>query len=125
LGGWQLAVSRYSNNIEVAVSVAAFLASYDEQKARALSPHGANPTIPALYDDPDLLEANPLFERMGAILATAYPRPSGFTAALYDRASEAFYRTVHLVLTGELDPESAADELAFELGDIVRSIRRR
>jgi trehalose/maltose transport system substrate-binding protein len=125
LGGWQLAVSRYSNNVEVAVSVAAFLASYDEQKARALSPHGANPTIPALYDDPDLLEANPLFERMGAILATAYPRPSGFTAALYDRASEAFYRTIHLVLTGELDPDSAANELAFELGDIVRDIRGR
>lgn len=122
LGGWQLAVSRYSRNVEVAVSVAAFLASYDEQKARALSPHGANPTIPALYEDAELIEANPLFERMGDILATAYPRPSGVTAALYDRASEAFYRNVYLVLTGELDAASAVDEMQFELEDVLSDL---
>jgi len=122
LGGWQLAVSKYANNIDVAVSVASFMASYDEQKARALSPHGSNPTIPALYEDPELLEANLLFTRMGAILATAYPRPSGFTAAEYDRASEVFYATIHLVLTGEIDAASAVDELEFELSDIVDEI---
>lgn len=122
LGGWQLAVSKYSDSIEAAVSVAMFFASYDEQKARALSPHGANPTIPALYEDQELLEANPLFQKMGDILATAYPRPSGFTAAEYDRASEVFYRNIHLVLTGEFDAASAVDEMLFDLGDIVRDI---
>lgn len=122
LGGWQLAVSQYADNIEVAVHVATFLASYDEQKARALSPHGANPTIPALYDDPELLEANPLFTKMGDILATAYPRPSGFTAAYYDRASEVFYRTIHLFLNGEFDAVSTADELELELQDVVNDI---
>ncbi|MCU0465610.1 MAG: ABC transporter substrate-binding protein [Anaerolineae bacterium] len=119
LGGWQLAVSRYAKNIEASVSVAAFLASADEQKARALSPHGANPTIPALYEDEDIISANLLFERMGDILETAYPRPSGVTAAAYDRASEIFYRTVHLALVGEFDAATAADELEFELGDLV------
>jgi trehalose/maltose transport system substrate-binding protein len=123
LGGWQLAVSKYADNVEAAVSVAVFFASYDEQKARALSPHGANPTIPALYEDEELLDANPLFTVMGSVLATAYPRPSGFTAAQYDRASEVFYRTVHLVLTGELDAASAVDEMEFDLGDIVRDIK--
>ena len=49
LGGWQIAVSKYSDNIEAAASVAAFIASYDEQKARAISSFGANPTIPAPY----------------------------------------------------------------------------
>lgn len=122
LGGWQLAVSQYSDDIESAVSVAAFFASYDEQKARALSPHGANPTIPALYEDEELLEANPLFTQMGDVLATAYPRPSGFTAAEYDRASEVFYRNIHLFLNGEIDASSAVDEIEFELGDIVEEI---
>jgi len=122
LGGWQLAVSKYSNNIDAAVSVAVFMTSYDEQKARALSPHGSNPTIPALYEDPELLEANALFTQMGAILATAYPRPSSFTAAEYDRASNVFYRTIHLVLSGEIEAASAVDEMEFELQDIVDEI---
>lgn len=122
LGGWQLAVSKYSNNVEAAASVAQFLASPAEQKIRALSPQGANPTIPALYDDPELAEANPLFARMGPILSTAYPRPSGVTAERYNDASQAFSSAVHSVLTGENDAQTAVEDLEVDLQDIVDSM---
>ena len=119
LGGWQLGVSRYSDNIDAAVAVAAFLASPEEQKLRALSPQGANPTIPALYDDPELPEANPLFASMGPILATAYPRPSGVTAERYNQASQLFFSAVHAVLTGQMDAETAMEELEEDLQDLL------
>ncbi len=122
LGGWQLAVSKYSANVDAAVSVAAFLASPDEQKTRALSPQGANPTIPALYDDPDLAAANPLFGAMGPILSTAFPRPSGVTADHYNDASQLFYSAVHSVLTGESDAQTAVENLEVDLQDLVDSM---
>jgi trehalose/maltose transport system substrate-binding protein len=51
LGGWQLAVSRYSENPEIAADVALFMANYDNQKIRAVE-GSLNPTIMSLYDDP-------------------------------------------------------------------------
>jgi trehalose/maltose transport system substrate-binding protein len=122
LGGWQLAVSNYSEAPAAAASVALFMASYDEQKIRALSPQGANPTIPALYDDPELVDANPLFQRMGPILATAYPRPSGITAARYNDASTIFFTGVHGVLTGETDAQTAVEDMELDLQDLLEDM---
>lgn len=122
LGGWQIAVSAYSDNIEAATSVAAFMASREEQKLRALSSFGANPTIPALYEDQELLDANPLFGRMGPILASAFPRPSGITAARYNDASNLFFSAVHSVLTGSSDAQTAMEDLELDLQDLVDEI---
>jgi trehalose/maltose transport system substrate-binding protein len=47
LGGWQLAVSKYSENPEVAADVALFLASSDEQKIRSK----AFNRYPRFYED--------------------------------------------------------------------------
>lgn len=122
LGGWQLAVSQYSNNVDAAVSVAAFLSSPSEQLLRALSAQGANPTIPALYDDPQLAEANPLFARMGPILETAVARPSGFTASRYNQASTIFFTYVNQVLTGQTDAQTAVEDMEIDLQDLVDTI---
>ena len=61
LGGWQLAVSQYSQNPEVAADLVRYLTSQEEQKRRAIE-GSYNPTIPALYEDVDVLEASPFFE---------------------------------------------------------------
>jgi len=123
LGGWQLAVSAYSENVDAAASVAMFLTSPEEQKLRALSAQGPNPTIPALYEDPELVEANPLFGAMGAILATAYPRPSGVTAERYNEASTIFFSGVHSVLTGENDSQTAVEDMELDLEDLVADMQ--
>jgi trehalose/maltose transport system substrate-binding protein len=122
LGGWQLGVSQYSDNVDAAVAVAQFLTSPEEQLLRALSPQGANPTIPALYEDPALAEANPLFERMGPILETAVARPSGFTADRYNQASTIFFTYINQVLTGELDAQTALEDMEADLQDLVDAI---
>jgi len=122
LGGWQLAVSQYSEDIEASVSVVEYLASYDEQLQRAISPFSANPTIPALYEDEELLEANELFSRLGPILDNAVARPSGITGAAYNDASELFYTAVSNVLTGQEDAATAMDNLELDLEDLLLEI---
>jgi trehalose/maltose transport system substrate-binding protein len=121
LGGWQLAVSAYSDNIEAAASVAAYLGSETVQLARALSPQGNNPTIPALYETPEL-SADPLFASMGPILETAFARPSGVTAERYNDASTIFFSYVHEVLTGENDAQTAVEDMEADLQDLVSDL---
>jgi trehalose/maltose transport system substrate-binding protein len=118
LGGWQIAVSAYSENVDAAASVAKFLASPAEQLTRALSPQGANPTVPALYETEEL-SSNPLFQAMGPILSTAFPRPSGVTADRYAVASELFYTAVHDVLTGTSDADESMEQLEADLQDLL------
>lgn len=90
LGGWNLAVSRYSDMREEAMDLAAFLASYEEQKRRAIE--GAyNPTIAALYEDAEVLEANPFFGELFDTFVNAVARPSDVTGARYNQVSTEFW----------------------------------
>lgn len=121
LGGWQLAVSQYSQNIPAAVALVDYLASYEGQKFRALA-GGYNPTIQALYEDAELLESSPLFERIGDVLNYTVPRPSTVTGDAYGRVSELYSGAVHAVLRGQLDARTAMEDLEFELEDLMAEV---
>lgn len=121
LGGWQIAVSQYSDNVDAAVAVAKYLTSFEQLKARALSENGNPPTAPAVYEDADVA-ANPLMSRLGPILATAYARPSVATGARYSEASALFSAAVHSVLTGEAGAEDAMADLEVALEDLLASM---
>ncbi len=118
LGGWQLGVSRYSENPELAADVALFLASYDEQKIRAVE-GSLNPTIMALYEDADVLEAVPFFGSLYDVFINAVARPSTATAPNYAQVSAAFFRSVHSVLTGTEDAETALALLELDLEELT------
>lgn len=123
LGGWQLAVSKYSRYPEAAVMLVDYLASYEGQKFRALR-GGYNPTIQALYEDPDLLEASPLFSRIALVLQTTVPRPSSVTGQSYGRVVELYSSAVHSVLRGQIDARTAMEDLEFELEDLIAELNR-
>jgi len=108
LGGWQLAVSRYSENPEAAADLVMHLTSAEEQKRRAII-GSYNPTIAALYEDPEVLEANPFFGELYDTFVSAVPRPSTQTGGSYNQMSNEFWNAVHAVLSGQ---QSAADSLA-------------
>ncbi len=118
LGGWQLAVSKYSAHPEEAAKLALFMASYDEQKYRAIQ-GSLNPTIKALYDDPDVLEANPFFGSLYDVFINAVARPSTATAPNYSDVSAAFFNSVHSVLTGDQDAATAFEVLELDIQDII------
>lgn len=118
LGGWQLAVSQYSENPEVAADVALFLASPEEQKIRAVE-GSLNPTIMSLYEDPDVLAAAPFMSTLYDVFTNAVARPSTATAPQYNEVSTLFFNAVHSVLTGESDADTALAELELDLEDLL------
>ncbi len=118
LGGWQLAVSKYSENPEVAADVVGFFTNYESQKYRAIE-GSFNPTIMTLYEDEEVLEATPFFGSLYDVFINATPRPSTATAPNYNAVSVAFFRAVHSVLTGKTNAVEAFELLELELEDIT------
>jgi trehalose/maltose transport system substrate-binding protein len=119
LGGWGLAVSRYSAKPKLAAELVSYLTSAQQQKHRALV--GAyNPVIESLYQDPELLAAMPYYNQLRSILNDGVMRPAAITAARYPRVSNAFFDQVHGVLAGELPVNQALADLESELTRIKR-----
>jgi trehalose/maltose transport system substrate-binding protein len=116
LGGWQLAVSAYSDHPEEAAKLAFFMASADEQKRRAIE-YSLNPTIESLYSDEEVLAAAPFFGSLFDVFTNAVARPSTATAPNYSDVSSLFFTAVHGVLTGGSSAEDAFLELELDLED--------
>ena len=108
LGGWQLAVSKYSPNAEAAADLVAYLTSYDEQKRRAIK-GSYNPTIEALYQDEEVLAATPFFGELYDTFVNAVARPSKVTGEKYNQVSSEFFNAAHEVLSGK---STGADSVA-------------
>ena len=108
LGGWNLAVSKYSKNPEAAIELVKFIASPEMQKYRTLKTSNL-PTIQALYDDADIAREQPIIPRWKQVFLNAVPRPSAAVKIKYNEASSQFWNAVHKTMSGE---GSAADNLA-------------
>ncbi|WP_154124876.1 ABC transporter substrate-binding protein [Grimontia hollisae] len=122
LGGWQLAVSKYSANPEVAASLVMFLTSFEEQKRRAIE-GSYNPTIEALYADEEVLAAVPFFGSLYNTFSNGTPRPSTATGAKYNQVSNAFWNATHSVLSGNVSADKALTKLNKDLKRISRGGR--
>jgi trehalose/maltose transport system substrate-binding protein len=122
LGGWQLAVSAYSENQEVAADLVRYLTSYEEQKRRAIE-GSYNPTIEALYQDEEVLKAAPFFGELRDTFVNAVARPSRQTGDRYNQVSSEFYNAVHDVLSGEADGASSVAQLERRLERLSRGGR--
>jgi trehalose/maltose transport system substrate-binding protein len=118
LGGWQLAVSRYSAHPAEAAQFVAFLTGAAHQKARAIQA-GYLPTIRALYQDPDILAANPYIGSLTGVFNQAVARPSTVAGAAYDQVSAAYFTTVHKILTGEVRASEGLRSLQDQLTGIL------
>jgi multiple sugar transport system substrate-binding protein len=75
LGGWQVAISRFSKIPDVAWRFVAFVTSHEMQKRIALS-MGRAPTRKALYDDAELRTKIPRLPSLLATFKQAVPRPT-------------------------------------------------
>lgn len=119
LGGWNLAVSKYSESPELASELVAYLTSEAEQKRRAIQ-SAYNPTISALYQDEEVLEAVPFFGTLYTTFTNAVARPSAVTGDNYGQVSNAFFNAAHAVLSGDKDGAEAVSQLKAELSRIKR-----
>ncbi len=99
LGGWQLGISRYSENRKAAWTFVKFLTSKRIQKLLALKA-GRAPTRKTLYNDAEILRAYPHFSDMKEVFLTAYPRPG---TPLYPSVSNILQRYFSKAIS---DPDS-------------------
>ncbi|MFO1140481.1 MAG: ABC transporter substrate-binding protein [Paracoccus sp. (in: a-proteobacteria)] len=120
LGGWNVAVSKFSTKQAAAIDLAVYLASAEAQKRRALL-DGQLPTVIALYDDAEIAAAVPLIPRWKDIFANAVPRPSGPTKGKYNEVSARFWSAVHDTLSGSGTAAENLELLELDLTDIEGS----
>ncbi|WP_175773450.1 ABC transporter substrate-binding protein [Paraburkholderia phenazinium] len=115
LGGWELAVSRYSKNQKLAADLVTYLTSAEVQKMRAIQ-GSYNPTIPTLYKDNDVVKANPFMAALYTTFTTAVSRPSTVTSTKYNQVSSQFWNASHDVLSGDQKAGDALSDLQSSLG---------
>ncbi|HMW23814.1 MAG TPA: ABC transporter substrate-binding protein [Burkholderiaceae bacterium] len=119
LGGWQLAVSKYSKEQKLAAELVMYLTSKDIQKERAIK-GSFNPTLPALYKDKDVLAATPFFGSLYDVFTSAVPRPSTATGLKYNEVSAAFWNATHDVLSGKESADVSLKKLEGKLNQVKR-----
>ncbi|MBD9648191.1 trehalose/maltose transport system substrate-binding protein [Ensifer sp. KUDG1] len=117
LGGWNVAVSKYSDDQEAAIALAKFLSSAEVQKRRAIELSNL-PTVAALYDDADVAKAQPFMPAWKPIFESAVPRPSAVTKVKYNEVSAKFWNAVHNSLSGNGTAAENLELLEVELTEM-------
>ncbi|MGD8837748.1 MAG: ABC transporter substrate-binding protein [Desulfobacteraceae bacterium] len=114
LGGWNLAVSKWSPFPKEAVDLCRFMTSYKIQLERSIV-SGVAPTVTALYEKNELLENQPFLKEMPQWIDHAVARPSKITGRKYSKVSNKFSRAIHDVLSGKMGAAEALIRLEKEL----------
>ncbi|ARQ61614.1 ABC transporter substrate-binding protein [Rhizobium sophoriradicis] len=115
LGGWNLAVSKYSEKQDAAIALVKFMASKEVQKARAVELSNL-PTLTDLYGDKDVAAAQPFMPNWKPIFQDAVPRPSATAKVKYNEVSSKFWTAAHNTLSGS---GSAAENLELLEADLT------
>lgn len=114
LGGWNYGVSKYSKHPKEAADLVRFMTSKSSQLERAIK-ISINPTIPSLYQEKSLLEANPFMGKLLTTFSNAVARPSKLTGKRYSKVSSKFWTAVHDILSGKRSAETGLEKLEKDL----------
>jgi trehalose/maltose transport system substrate-binding protein len=118
-----LGISRFSIHTREAIELVRFLCRRDIEKKWALL-FSEPPTIPALYEEPDVLKLNPyLTDLEPAFQDHSVVRPARIAGKNYPTVSAAYFRAVHSVLTKEKSGEMAAADLEQELIQLMKDTK--
>jgi len=122
LGGWQMMVSKYSKSQDAAIEFTKYLTSKEVQKSLAIE-QSRLPTVPDVYDDQDVLAANPFFGSLKDVfLGGAVARPSTVSADLYNDVSTAYFTAVSQIISGQAEAATAVKDLEGKLNDIMSQV---
>ncbi len=120
LGGWNLAVSKYSKNPDAAADLVLYMTNAATQKDRAIR-GSFNPTRPDTYRDKEVGAANPFMASLEDVFANSVARPTTVTGLKYPEVSQAFWDASHEVLSGKAKAEDALKKLEGRLNQIKRN----
>ena len=122
LGGWQLGISRFSTQPDLAWRFAAFMSGKEMQKRVALAA-GRAPTRIALYDDPQIKKKVPQLTSFLPTFKQAVPRP---TTPVYVPLSNIMQRYFSSVLAlPDTDIDARAAWAARDMNRVLDLLRDR
>ena len=98
VGGWQLAVSKYSKHIDAATEFVRYMTSPAVEKFDAITNTNV-PTIPAVAKDPAVVKVNPYLKPEIAGVARV-TRPANSLKTHYNEGSKDIYQGINQILNG-------------------------
>jgi trehalose/maltose transport system substrate-binding protein len=98
VGGWQLAVSKYSKHKGASIEFVRYMTSAPVEKFDTITNSNV-PTIPALAKDPAVVKAAPYLNPATANVPRV-TRPSTVLGAKYNEGSKDIYQAVNRILNG-------------------------
>ncbi|MFD2672245.1 ABC transporter substrate-binding protein [Marinicrinis sediminis] len=113
-GGWVYGINSNSEHKEEAAEVMKWFLSNEEQKDMAIN-GGVIPSVKAVVEDPAVIEAQPVFEKLTAILENAKSRPA---LRAYEQFSRALQTEVNLAMNNLKDAEQAMKDAQKEIDKI-------
>ncbi|MDR1375636.1 MAG: ABC transporter substrate-binding protein [Holosporaceae bacterium] len=116
LGGWSLAVSKYSKHPHISADLAKFMTSKEQQRVR--SEFSYLPARASLYRDSKVLENNPFLGYMYKPLRNSVARPSKIFGKNYQRASTEIFNAINTIITESVESEN------FQEKDIKKYLDR-
>lgn len=113
LGGFNNAVSAFSNNTEAAKEFVLWAATDPEVQAMLATEGSVPPTLASVYDE---LSDDPVMGLLGEVLPDAKPRPP---APQWNEISVTMQRALYPAYNGQSDPRSAAEEVRTYLDGTI------
>ncbi len=117
LGGYDLAISAYSENPEGSLAFIDFATSPEQQVIQA-SEASLPPVLTDVYDDPTVKKALPFASELRDAVSQAEPRP---VSPVYPQISEAIYTNVFAVLQGDKSPDAGASDMNADIQDALET----
>lgn len=115
LGGWQLGINAFSSKTDAAWQFIHYMLQEPAQKEAAIKA-SLTVTLQSIYDDAQVLQANPFFAKLKPVFQTAQPRP---VTPKYPDVTVAIQQQVHNALLKQAAPADAMSALATQLQGIV------
>jgi multiple sugar transport system substrate-binding protein len=107
LGGYDLAISAFSENPEGSLAFIEHATGAEQQKIMATEA-SLPPTLTEVYDDPEVKKAMPFAAELRTAIEQAQPRP---VSPVYPQISEAIYNNVFAALQGNMSADEAATKM--------------
>ncbi|PKL43164.1 MAG: transcriptional antiterminator [Candidatus Riflebacteria bacterium HGW-Riflebacteria-1] len=117
LGGWHIVMSRFSDMKPEAAALIKYLTSTVVQKQLSLK-LGWNPGRTDVYDDADVLAANPALKDLRQVFNNAVPRP---IIPYYSNVSQILQKHISATLANRATPEESLQRAQTEVLELMKS----
>ena len=117
MGGWQLAVNKYSKHVDASIEFVRYMTSAPVQKFNAITNTNV-PTIPAVARDKAVVKANPYLKpEIASVMRVT--RPANSLKTHYNEGSKAIYQGINQILNGR-PASSVLPSIQSKLDRILR-----